>query len=116
MLSSHEKQYHINVSSENVGRYCIIPGDPGRCQVIASYLDNPKFDKYLEYRRGKKIEIDAPEGFIYSFDGELIRQNHFTVEVVPNAIRFAVPKSAVYLPGEKHVPKYAAEKEIINAP
>ena len=81
-----------------------------------THLDNPKFDKYLEYRRGKKIEIDAPEGFIYSFDGELIRQNHFTVEVVPNAIRFAVPKSAVYLPGEKHVPKYAAEKEIINAP
>jgi diacylglycerol kinase (ATP) len=81
-----------------------------------SHLDNPKFDKYLQYRRGKKIEIDAPEGFIYSLDGELICNNHFTVEVVPNAIRFAVPKSAVYLPGEKHIPNYAEEKEIINVP
>jgi diacylglycerol kinase (ATP) len=81
-----------------------------------THLDDPRFAKLLEYRRGKKIEIDAPEGFIYSFDGELIPQNHFTVEVVPNAIRFAVPKSAVYLPGEKHVPKYTEEKEIIHAP
>ncbi len=81
-----------------------------------THLDDPRFAKLLEYRRGKKIEIDAPEGFIYSFDGELIRQNHFTVEVVPNAIRFAVPKSAVYLPGDAHVPQYAEEKEIINAP
>ena len=81
-----------------------------------THLDDSRFANILEYRRGKTIEIDAPEGFVYSFDGELIRQNHFTVEVVPNAIRFAVPKSAVYLPGEEHVPHYAEEKEIINVP
>lgn len=81
-----------------------------------THLDDDRFAKILKYRRGKKIEIEAPEGFIYSFDGELIRQNKFTVEVVPNAIRFAVPKSAVYLPGDKHVPNYAQEKEIINVP
>lgn len=39
MLSSHEKQYHINVSSGQVGKYCIIPGDPGRCEKIAAFLD-----------------------------------------------------------------------------
>ncbi len=77
-------------------------------QLIGSYqkglhLEDPKFEKMLEYRRGKKIEIEAPEGFVYSFDGELIRQNHFTVEVVHDAIRFAVPKSAVYLPGALHI-------------
>ena len=81
-----------------------------------THLDDDRFAKILKYRRGKKIEIDAPEGFIYSFDGELIRQNKFTVEVVPNAIRFAVPKSAVYLPGVNHVPNYAEEKEIVNVP
>ncbi|MBO5931051.1 MAG: YegS/Rv2252/BmrU family lipid kinase [Clostridia bacterium] len=80
-----------------------------------THLDDDRFDKILEYRRGKKIEVEAPEGFIYTFDGELIRQNKFTVEVVPNAIRFAVPKSAVYLPGEAHVPNYAEEKETANA-
>ena len=81
-----------------------------------THLDDPRFDKYLEYRRGKKIEIEAPEGFVYSFDGELIRQNRFTVEVVPHAIRFAVPKGAVYLPGEAHVPQYIKEKELTHAP
>ena len=81
-----------------------------------THLDDDRFAKILEYRRGKKIEIEAPEGFVYSFDGELIRQNKFTVEVVPNAIRFAVPKSAVFLPGVKHVPKYAEEKETVNVP
>ena len=41
MLSSHEKQYHIGVASGEVGKYCIIPGDPGRCEKIAAHLENP---------------------------------------------------------------------------
>ena len=41
MLSSHEKQYHINVSAGEIGKYCILPGDPGRCEKIAAYLDEP---------------------------------------------------------------------------
>ncbi len=41
MLSSHEKQYHINVSEGEVGKYCILPGDPGRCEKIAAYFDEP---------------------------------------------------------------------------
>ena len=75
-----------------------------------THLEDPRFERYIEYRRGRKIEIEAPEGFLYSFDGELIRQNKFTVEVVPQAIRFAVPKSAVYLPGALHLCHYADEE------
>lgn len=41
MLSSHEKQYHIGVAPCDVGKYCIIPGDPNRCEIIASYLESP---------------------------------------------------------------------------
>jgi len=41
MLSSHEKQYHINVAAGDVGKYCILPGDPGRCEKIAAYFDRP---------------------------------------------------------------------------
>lgn len=41
MLSSHEKQYHINVSAGEIGKYCILPGDPGRCEKIAAYFDEP---------------------------------------------------------------------------
>jgi hypothetical protein len=66
-----------------------------------THLDDKRFVEILEYRRGKKIEIEAPEGFIYSFDGELIRQNKFTVEVVPNAIRFAVSE-LMPRPFDKH--------------
>lgn len=70
-----------------------------------THLEDRRFGKYLEYRRAKTVEIDAPEGFLYSFDGELIEKNKFSVEVVPHAIRFAVPRGATYLPGALHVSK-----------
>ena len=38
-----EKQYHINCVPGDVGRYCILPGDPGRCESIAAHFDNAKF-------------------------------------------------------------------------
>ena len=40
-MQATEKQYHINCSAGDVGRYCFLPGDPGRCEAIASYFDNP---------------------------------------------------------------------------
>ena len=43
MLKTDEKQYHIGVSAGEVGKYCILPGDPGRCELIASYLDDPYY-------------------------------------------------------------------------
>ena len=43
MLKDHEKQYHIGVSKGEIGRYCIIPGDPARCEKIASFLDEPVY-------------------------------------------------------------------------
>lgn len=36
------KQMHIKCTKGDVGRYVILPGDPGRCQAIARYLDNPR--------------------------------------------------------------------------
>lgn len=35
-------QYHIACEKGDVGRYCILPGDPGRCESIAAYFENPK--------------------------------------------------------------------------
>ena len=43
MLDTSKKQYHIGVRPEDVGKYCILPGDPARCEAIASFLDNPKY-------------------------------------------------------------------------
>lgn len=76
-----------------------------------THLGNPKFDKLMEYRRGKVIRVDAPDGFVYSVDGELVEQSHFTVEIAHHALRFAVPASAEPLPGDAHVPAYEKETE-----
>ena len=66
------------------------------------HLDDPNFAPYVVYRRGKVIEVEAPEGFVYAMDGELIQNNCFKIEVVPRAIRMAVPSSAKPLVGEAH--------------
>lgn len=41
LIYAKEKEYHIGVGKGEVGRYVILPGDPGRCEKIAAYLDNP---------------------------------------------------------------------------
>ncbi len=42
MLSTHTEQYHIKATAGQTGGYCILPGDPGRCEKIAQYFDNPR--------------------------------------------------------------------------
>lgn len=37
------KAYHIACEKGDVGRYVILPGDPGRCEKIAKYFDSPAF-------------------------------------------------------------------------
>ena len=62
MLKTNEKQYHIAVSKGEIGEYCILPGDPGRCEQIASYFDNP-------VHVGMNREYNIWNGYI---DGELV--------------------------------------------
>ena len=38
-----EKQFHIHCQEGDVGRYCILPGDPGRCKAIAALFDDAQF-------------------------------------------------------------------------
>ena len=60
------KQYHIQVDENDVGRYVILPGDPGRCEKIASHLDDAKFISrnrefvtYTGYLEGKKVSVTS---------------------------------------------------------
>lgn len=55
------------------------------------HLEDPRFKPFMRYKRGKTIHVQAPEGFIYSMDGEIVHENDFVVQVIPNAIRFVVP-------------------------
>ena len=38
-----ERQFHIRCAAGEVGRYVILPGDPGRCEAIASLFDGARF-------------------------------------------------------------------------
>jgi uridine phosphorylase len=41
-MESNGKQYHIQLERGDVGKYVLLPGDPGRCEPISRLFDNPK--------------------------------------------------------------------------
>ncbi len=58
------KQMHICCTKEDIGRYVILPGDPGRCEKIAAYLDKPEkkaanreFTVYTGTLLGEKVTV-----------------------------------------------------------
>jgi uridine phosphorylase len=57
-------QYHIQLSKEHAAKYAIIPGDPGRVEKIAAYLEDAKqvgnnreYNSYLGYLDGEKVLV-----------------------------------------------------------
>ncbi len=36
------KQYHIELSPEDIGEYVLLPGDPARSDIVAQYLESPQ--------------------------------------------------------------------------
>lgn len=59
-----EKQYHINCVEGDVGRYVLLPGDPGRCEAIAKHFDNPvhigmnrEYNIYTGTLLGEKVSV-----------------------------------------------------------
>lgn len=57
-----ELMHHLQMSKGQIGKYVILPGDPGRVEKIASFLDNPY---YVQTSR----EYTTYNGYI---DGELV--------------------------------------------
>lgn len=58
------RQYHIHCVEGDVGRYCFLPGDPGRCESIAAYFDDPvhigmnrEYNIYTGYLLGEKVSV-----------------------------------------------------------
>ncbi len=43
MRAESTLQYHVHLRPEDIGKYVLLPGDPGRCELIASYFDSPRF-------------------------------------------------------------------------
>ena len=57
-------QFHIRCNAEDVGRYCFLPGDPGRCEAIANHFDNPvhvgmnrEYNIYTGTLLGEKVSV-----------------------------------------------------------
>ena len=59
-----EKEFHIHCKRGDVGRYCILPGDPGRCASVGSYFDdavlisqNREYTVYTGTLLGEKVTV-----------------------------------------------------------
>ncbi len=59
-------QHHIHLVKGDAGRYVFLPGDPGRCEKIASYFDEPEFiaqnREYVTYTGkllGQKVSVTS---------------------------------------------------------
>ncbi|MBQ5541657.1 MAG: nucleoside phosphorylase [Erysipelotrichales bacterium] len=42
VLNEEGLQYHLHIKTGDIGKYVFLPGDPGRTDLIASYLDDAK--------------------------------------------------------------------------
>jgi uridine phosphorylase len=65
-MAEDEVLYHIQMKKGDVGRYVFLPGDPGRCEQIANYFDNPQLIAYhREYKTytgtllGEKVSVTS---------------------------------------------------------
>ena len=65
-MANPDLMYHIQMKQGDVGRYVFLPGDPGRCELIASYFDDPQLVAYnREYKTytgtllGEKVSVTS---------------------------------------------------------
>jgi uridine phosphorylase len=43
MRNEKGQAFHLHIQKGEIGRYVLLPGDPGRCEKIARYFDEPHF-------------------------------------------------------------------------
>ena len=65
-MENPEVMYHIQMKKGDVGRYVLLPGDPGRCSLIAKYFDDAKkvaqnreYTTYTGYLLGEKVSVTS---------------------------------------------------------
>ncbi len=66
MLTEDGKQYHIRCKEGDVGRYVLLPGDPFRTDLIATYFDDAKLiahnrehKTWTGYLDGEKVTVTS---------------------------------------------------------
>lgn len=63
-IIDENERFHLKIKNGDVGRYVILPGDPGRVPKIAEYLDNAvqiaqnrEYNIYTGYLKGEKVSV-----------------------------------------------------------
>ena len=63
-MQEMDLQFHIRCKEGDVGKYCFLPGDPGRCEAIASHFENPvhigmnrEYNIYTGTLCGEKVSV-----------------------------------------------------------
>ena len=66
MSEPNEVMHHIQLKRGDVGRYVFLPGDPGRCEKIAKYFDDPRlmaqnreYTTYTGRLLGEKVSVTS---------------------------------------------------------
>lgn len=66
MKNPDGRQHHILLNPGDVGRYVLLPGDPGRCELIASFFEDAHFvasnREYVTYTGtllGEKVSVTS---------------------------------------------------------
>ena len=61
-----EKQHHLHLKPGDVGEYVLLPGDPGRAEIIARHFDNAvhvatnrEYVTYTGYLDGVKVSVTS---------------------------------------------------------
>ena len=56
------------------------------------HLDDPRFEKYIEYRQAKTLKVKCPRPMPVSLDGEVEIYDEFSIGIEQHAIKFVVPE------------------------
>lgn len=64
VVYAKNEEFHLKISEGDVGKYVLLCGDPGRCEKIAKYFDEPQFvgsnreyTIYTGYLEGEKVSV-----------------------------------------------------------
>lgn len=57
-----------------------------------TYLEDPRYDKFITYKKCKNLTLKSQKDIAYSLDGECETTKEINVSIVEKAINFIVPK------------------------
>ena len=71
-MQNLEKQYHIDCAPGDIGRYCILPGDPGRVPAIAALFDGVGQVEKEHEMRYRKLLANIEQGLVFARQGQTV--------------------------------------------